>query len=315
MSSPSQLDDGVALEAAAATARERRAAALARPAAASRRRSRRPPWGTLAAGAYLVVVAALAVFADPLTHGILRASAFDVDLAARFEPPSPAHWLGTDDFGRDQVARLLFGARVSLAVGGAAAALIVGIGVPVGLAAALAGRWLDDLVAWLVNTVRSVPQIFLLILVGSAFRVGPAGLAVVLGLVGWTGAARLVRGQALSLRERDYVLAARALGATPLRIAIVHLAPGLAPLVAVTAGIDMGAAILAESALSFLGLGIQPPLASWGNMLANAQGYFGRGPWLVYAPGAAIALTVWSLFTLGDGLRDWLDPRLADARR
>jgi peptide/nickel transport system permease protein len=141
------------------------------------------------------------------------------------------------------------------------------------------------------------------------FRVGPLGLAVIIGLTSWTGGARLVRGQTLQIREAEFIGAARSIGATNLRILWQHLLPNVLPIAIVLLGIDVGEAILRESALSYLGLGIQPPDASWGNMLSSAQSFFTRAPWLVYAPGAVIATTVWCLFTLGDGLRDALDPR------
>jgi peptide/nickel transport system permease protein len=167
----------------------------------------------------------------------------------------------------------------------------------------------DDLICWLINTVRSIPGLFLVLIVASVFRVGPEGLAVIIGLTSWMSGARLVRGQALQVRELDYIGAARCLGATNMRLLSRHLLPNVLPVIIVLLGIDVGDAILRESALSYLGLGIQPPDASWGNMLHNAQSYFSRAPWLVYVPGAIIAATVWCLYTLGDGLRDAFDPR------
>jgi peptide/nickel transport system permease protein len=263
---------------------------------------------TLFAAGLLVVFGALAALAPVITQ-VLGLQANAVDLTQRFQPPSAAHPLGTDDFGRDQLARLLFGARVSLSVGFLAAAINLTLGVGLGLVAALYGGRVDDLICWLINTVRSIPGLFLVLIVASVFRVGPEGLAVIIGLTSWMSGARLVRGQALQVRELDYIGAARCLGATNMRLLSRHLLPNVLPVIIVLLGIDVGDAILRESALSYLGLGIQPPDASWGNMLHNAQSYFSRAPWLVYVPGAIIAATVWCLYTLGDGLRDAFDPR------
>jgi peptide/nickel transport system permease protein len=263
---------------------------------------------TLAAAALLGLLAVLAVLAPALTAA-LGLPANSVDLAQRFQPPAAAHWLGTDDFGRDQFARLLMGAQVSLFVGFLAASINLTVGLGLGMTAALYGGRVDDVITWLINTFRSIPGLFLVLIVASMFRVDKTGLAVIIGLTSWMGGARLVRGQALQIREHEYIGAARSIGATNFRILVRHLLPNVLPIAIVLLGIDVGDAILRESALSYLGLGIQPPDASWGNMLNNAQSYFSRAPWLVYAPGAVIAATVWCLFTLGDGLRDALDPR------
>jgi peptide/nickel transport system permease protein len=263
---------------------------------------------TIVAASILVVFGVCAAFAPVITQA-LGLAANSVDLTQRFLPPSAAHPLGTDDFGRDQLARLLFGARVSLSVGFLAAAINLTLGVGLGMVAALYGGRVDDVISWLINTVRSIPGLFLVLIVASMFRVGPEGLAVIIGLTSWMGGARLVRGQALQIRELEYIGAARCVGATNVRILFRHLFPNVLPIAIVLLGIDVGDAILRESALSYLGLGIQPPDASWGNMLNNAQSFFSRAPWLVYVPGAIIATTVWCLFTLGDGLRDAFDPR------
>jgi peptide/nickel transport system permease protein len=262
---------------------------------------------TIVAASILVVFGVCAAFAPVITQA-LGLAANSVDLTQRFLPPSAAHPLGTDDFGRDQLARLLFGARVSLSVGFLAAAINLTLGVGLGMVAALYGGRVDDVISWLINTVRSIPGLFLVLIVASMFRVGPEGLAVIIGLTSWMGGARLVRGQALQIRELEYIGAARCVGATNVRILFRHLFPNVLPIAIVLLGIDVGDAILRESALSYLGLGIQPPDASWGNMLNNAQSFFSRAPWLVYVPGAIIATTVWCLFTLGDGLRDAFDP-------
>jgi len=264
---------------------------------------------TLLAGGIVVAFVVLALSGDALSAA-LGVSATRVDLPHRFEPPSGAHLLGTDDFGRDQLARLLQGARVSLGVGTLAALITLGVGATLGMVAAMYAGRADDLFTWLVNTMRSIPALFLLLIVATVFRVGPLGLAVVIGLTSWMGASRLVRGQTLEVKVQEFINAARAVGASDARVLVRHVAPNIVPIVAVLLGIDVGQAILRESALSYLGLGIQPPDASWGSMLTNAQAYFSRAPWLVVVPGAAITLVVWSLYAIGDGLRDALDPRI-----
>jgi peptide/nickel transport system permease protein len=170
--------------------------------------------------------------------------------------------------------------------------------------------WWDDLVVWLVTTLNSIPTLFLLLIVGLLFRLAPLPLAIFLGALGWLGIANLARGQTISLREREYVLAARTIGATPLRVMARHIFPNILPLMIILAMTDVGGLILTESALSYLGFGIQPPVPSWGNMLTGATQFLSRGPWLVYAPGAMIWITVLCLYLVGDGLRDALDPRL-----
>jgi peptide/nickel transport system permease protein len=205
---------------------------------------------------------------------------------------------------------VLYGARVSLTIGLSAALINLTVGVLLGAVAGFSGGAVDDAVVWLINTLRSVPNLFLLILIGALFRPSPEGLALVIGLIGWPGVARIVRGQMLSSRERDYVLAARAVGATNRRLIARHLVPNVLPITLIILGQDIGAVVLLESALSYLGLGVQPPTASWGNMLSNAQRYLSSGVWLVLAPGWFIFSTVLSLYLIADGVRDALDPRL-----
>ncbi|MGI8913919.1 MAG: ABC transporter permease [Chloroflexota bacterium] len=263
---------------------------------------------TLIALAILALFALLAIFAAPIAAAV-HSTPDQVDPLNSFDPPSAQHWMGTDDVGRDQFVRMLYGARISLSIGLVAALINLFLGILIGAIAAFYGRIIDDIVVWLINTLRSIPTLFLLIIVSVLFHVGPIGLAVLIGLTSWTGAARLVRGQVFQLKERDYVLSARAVGAGNVRIISRHILPNVLSLVVVLLGIDIGGAILAESGLSYLGLGVQPPTPSWGNMLSGAQSYFEHGPWLVYGPGIAIALTVWCLYTVGDGIRDAIDPR------
>ncbi|HEX9496277.1 MAG TPA: ABC transporter permease [Candidatus Limnocylindria bacterium] len=264
---------------------------------------------TVAAVGMVAAFVALALAADAIS-GALGVSATAVDLAHRFQPPSGAHWLGTDEFGRDELARVLGGARVSLGVATSAALVTIVLGVSLGASAAMYGGFVDDAFTWLVNTMRAIPSVFLLLIIAALFHVGPLGLALIIGLTSWMAPARLVRGQALELKAREFVTSARAVGARDRRIILRHIAPNLVPIISVLIGIDVGQAILRESALSYLGLGIQPPDASWGNMLTNAQSYFSRGPWLVVAPGLAITVVVWCLYAIGDGVRDAVDPRV-----
>ena len=265
---------------------------------------------TLAAALVLLIYAGLAIGAELFASQVMHTTPTTIDMRNTVSPPSSAHWLGTDDFGRDQLVRLLYGARVSLSIGLLAATLTLTIGVSVGAIAGFYGRRVDDLVVWVINTLRAIPVLFLLILVGALLRPGPEGLALLIGSVSWPGVARLVRGQVIGLRERDYVLAARAIGAPNRRLLVRHIVPNVISIAIVIMGQDVGAVILTESALSYLGLGVQPPNASWGNMLSNAQRFLSSALWLVIAPGACIFSTVLALYLVADGLRDALDPRL-----
>jgi peptide/nickel transport system permease protein len=259
-----------------------------------------------------VLFALLAASADLLADNVFHYGVTRQDLANSYRPPelgNPARWLGTDNLGRSQVVRLLYGARVSLAVGFCAALINLSIGLTLGLAAGYLRGAVDDVVQFVVTTLNAIPTIFLLLIVAVLFSPGPSSLILVLGLLSWQSIALFVRGQSLSIRERDFVTAGRVIGASSLRIMVGHVLPNVLPLVFILSAIDVGGLILAESALSFLGLGISPPTPSWGNMLTNAAADLSRGPWLVYGPGAAIFLTVLCLYLLGDGVRDALDPR------
>jgi peptide/nickel transport system permease protein len=218
--------------------------------------------------------------------------------------------LGTDDLGRSAVVRLLYGGRVSLAVGFIAALVNLTLGIFTGLAAGYFRGIVDDLVTWFVTTLQSIPTLFLLLIIAAIWEPGPVQLTVVIGSLFWVGICLYVRGQTFSLREREYVVAAKTIGARDRRIMFNHILPNILPLIFVLAAIDVGTIILTESALSFLGLGILPPTPTWGNMLTGATGNLVRGPWLIYPPGLMIFLTVLCLYLIGDGLRDALDPRV-----
>jgi peptide/nickel transport system permease protein len=272
---------------------------------------------TLAAGGVLLVIASLALAADGIADNFFHYGFTRQNLLEAYRPPTlldPPFWLGSDDLGRSQVVRLLYGARVSLAVGFGAATINLTLGLSLGVAAGYMQGWIDDFIQSVVSTLNSIPTLFLLLIVAVLFRPGPASLVVILGLLSWQSITLFVRGQTLSLRERDFIAAGRVIGASSLRLALQHILPNVLPLVFILSAIDVGGLILTESALSYLGLGISPPTPSWGNMLSNAASDLSKGPWLVYAPGVAIFVTVLCLYLVGDGLRDALDPRLRNDR-
>lgn len=234
----------------------------------------------------------------------------------------PKHILGTDDLGRDVFVRLLYAGQVSLSIGFFAAILSLIIGVSLGVITGYYGGVIDDVINWVITTLNSVPTLFLLLIISAVILRnpdlsrsifgGPFALIIILGLLGWTGTTRLVRGETLSLREREYILSARALGASPLRIMFVHIVPNVFSIVIIVLASDIGGLILAEAALSFLGIGVKVPTPSWGNMLTDAQTFFTMGVHLVILPGLLIFITVLCLFVIGDGLRDAFDPTTTD---
>ncbi len=262
----------------------------------------------------LVAVVLLTVVAPVIAQSVFGLDPYRQTLTQRFQAPSLAHPSGTDDLGRDVLARTLVAGRVSLLIGLTIALVSLLIGVPVGLASGFYGGRFDDLSNAVIQTLSNIPALFLLIMISTTLPrdpvLRPFLLAVIIGALGWMGTARLVRGTAFSVRERDYVLAARALGASDGRVIFQHVLPNVFSLVTVIAGFDIAGGILAESALSYLGLGVLPPTASWGSMLAGSLENVTRAPWLVLFPGLAIFLTALSIFLLADGLRDALDPRL-----
>jgi peptide/nickel transport system permease protein len=261
----------------------------------------------------ILVVIALAAITAPLFEAILG-TAHDVpDLAQRHCAASLAHPLGCDDVGQDLFLRLLFGARVSLAVGLGATLVSTIVGCAVGLTAGMLGGAVDAIAMRFVDTLLAIPLLPLLLL-GSAMSIGAAGastlkLIVLLGLFGFMGVARIARAEALRIARLDYAIAARALGANAARILVRHVLPNAIAPVVVAAALDVGRNILAEAALSFLGLGIEPPVPSWGNMLRHAEDAIQSDPALAFWPGSCILLTVASVYVLGEGLRSALDPR------
>lgn len=234
---------------------------------------------------------------------------------ARLQSPSWHHLLGTDLLGRDVLARLLYGARVSLLVGWLSVTVAVVLGVLVGMGAGLGPRWLDRLLMGVTDVFLAFPRIFLILLLVSLTAPSLPLVMAVLGLTGWMSVARLVRAEVLSLKERDFVAAARGLGLSGLRVALRHVLPNLLPTIIVAATLRVGGAILAESFLSYLGLGAQEPVISWGAMIQQGRDHLLDGWWLTSFPGLAIALTVLGYNLLGDGLAARLDPRRKGDRR
>jgi peptide/nickel transport system permease protein len=231
------------------------------------------------------------------------------------QPPSPHHWMGTDQYGRDVLTRLLYGSRVSLAVGLVAVSIYIFIGTFVGAVSGYYGGLLDSILMRVVDVLLCIPTFFLILMV-IAF-VGPSilNIMVIIGLTSWTDVARLVRGEILALKEREFIQAARVIGMKDSRIILKHLLPNALGPILVVATLGIGGCILVESSLSFLGLGVQPPTASWGNMLEEGKDHLTDAWWLITFPGLAIFLTVMGFNLLGEGLRDWLDPRLRGSGR
>ncbi len=233
-----------------------------------------------------------------------------VEIQQRLKAPSAGFALGTDQFGRDVLSRLGIGASIALVVAGVATAISVLVGVPLGAAAGYLGGSVNEIVMRAMDGLLAFPALLLAIAVVAALGPGHWHAAIAIGVVGIPVFARLTRGVVLSLASRDFVSAVRAQGATSLYILLRHVMPNATAPIIVQASLGVGRAILAEAGLSYLGLGTQPPIASWGKMLQEAQGFMGQAPWMAIFPGVAIALTVLAFNMLGDGLRDLLDPRL-----
>jgi peptide/nickel transport system permease protein len=241
-------------------------------------------------------------------------SPYEVDMAAKLQPPGSLHWLGTDPFGRDVASLLLVGARNSILVGLIAVSIGLAIGTALGLLAAARGGWLEELIMRLADFTFAFPAILSAIMLTAVFGAGIVNAIIAIGIFNIPTFARITRASARSIWSREYVLAARACGKGPWRITLDHVLPNMLSVLIVQATIQFALAILAEAALSYLGLGTQPPQPSWGRMLAEAQTLLFQAPLLAVFPGLAIALAVLGLNLLGDGLRDVLDPRLARKR-
>jgi peptide/nickel transport system permease protein len=238
-----------------------------------------------------------------------------IDIANQLLPPSFQHPLGTDDLGRDVLTRMMFAARISLLVGFVAVGISTLIGICLGAVAGYYGKRIDALIMRFVDLMLCFPSFFLILAVIAFLDPSIWNIMIIIGLTSWMGVARLVRAEFLSLRERDFVLAARAIGARDSRIIFRHILPNAMAPVLVSATLGVAGAILTESALSFLGIGVQPPTPSWGNMLIAGKQTLGFAWWLSVFPGLAILVTVLGYNLLGEGVRDALDPRMRGAQR
>jgi peptide/nickel transport system permease protein len=267
-----------------------------------------------------LVVLALLILGIAIGPLLWRLPIDEIDFSAQLKGPTWEHPFGTDDLGQDLLARLIYGGRISLAVGLSAMAVAVTVGVTIGAISGMARGWVDTVLMWLTDLFLSLPQLPLLLLVIYLFRDGLKAafgveggvfilIVTVIGGLRWMPVARLVRAQFLSLREKEFVEAARALGASRIRLVVKHILPNALGPVIVAGTIDVAAAIIAESTLSFLGLGFPPDIPTWGRVLFDAKDYLDIAPYWALFPGAAIFLAVLSINFVGDGLRDALDPR------
>ena len=265
-------------------------------------RARLAPFGAAVLLAALVVALAAPLLSpyDPLKQNLGNALA----------RPSAVHWLGTDNVGRDVLSRVIWGTRISLVAGFASVAMALVVGGMLGLLAGYAGGRVDGLLMRVMDSVLSFPALVLALALGAVLGAGLTGVLIALGVVYTPTFARLMRGQVLTITARDYIDAARALGAPGWRIAWHHVLPNATAPMVVQASLSVAFAILAEASLSFLGLGVQPPGASWGSMINAGRGYLQQAPWIVFWPGAALFVTVVGLNFVGDAVRDALDPRL-----
>ena len=234
------------------------------------------------------------------------------NLLSRLQPPSAVFILGTDDLGRDILSRMIFGIRISLTIGLVAVGISVIIGTILGLISGYFGGWIDSIIMRFVDIVLCFPTFFLILLVIAFLEPNIYNIMAVIGLTSWPGLTRLVRAEVLSLRERDFIQAAKLLGLSNARIFFVHLLPNVFSPIIVTTTLGVGSAILTESGLSFLGLGVQPPMPSWGQMLTTGKDYIHFAWWLSLFPGLAILLIVLAFNLLGEGLRDVLDPKTSE---
>lgn len=236
-------------------------------------------------------------------------NAFDPYRLSEAEPPSLKHWFGTDDLGRDQLIRCLYGARVSLLVALVSMSIALTLGVFVGVSAGFFAGWIDELLMRFVDVMMGIPTLFLILIVQVSLSPSITNVMIVIGCTGWMGIARLIRAEVLSVKQRPFVYAAKARGVSQMRLVVRYVLPHCMSPVIVAAFLGVGNAILTESVLSFLGLGVQPPQASWGNMLDNSLSFMTTAPWLALYPGLMIGLTVLSIQYLGDVLRSKLNVR------
>jgi peptide/nickel transport system permease protein len=257
--------------------------------------------------AALIIVLLLTALVGPR---LVTYDPLEMDLDNLKQPPGKDHFLGTDSKGRDVLSRVVYGSRISLAVGIIASALSLCIGIFFGLVAGYFGGKVDALCSQVFDIFLAFPSLLLAIGISAVMPAGLTSAMLAITLVGWAGFARLVRGITISLKEQTYIEASRALGASPARIVYWHILPNALPLILVAGSLRVGGFILLEAALSFLGLGVQPPTPTWGSMISLNRAYINSAPWIIIFPGLAISMTVISFNILGDFLRDKLDPRM-----
>lgn len=279
---------------------------------------------TIAAIVVILIIALLALLAPVISNQILKVNYTKTSRDIFLPIGSAGHILGTDDIGRDYFSRLLYGGRVSMGIAFSSAVISILIGITLGL---ISGYYqggplkiVDDTMMWFITTLNSIPTLYLLIIlvaamggnstsVRSSVSLSVLSLVLILSLLGWTGTLRLVRGETISQKNREYIVAAHAIGVSTWRIMFSHILPNVFSVIIVSLAIDIGNLILVESTLSYLGLGVQEPTPSWGNMLTDAQTFFTRGLHLLLIPGTLIGVTVLCLYIIGDGLRDAFDPQ------
>jgi ABC-type dipeptide/oligopeptide/nickel transport system permease subunit len=254
----------------------------------------------------VLLIVLIAIFAD----WIAPFDPYKVDLSKHLLPPNKEHLLGTDEFGRDILSRIIHGARVSLQIGFFAQVISITLGTILGLIAGFYGGWIDDLIMRIVEILFAFPFLLFVIAVVAVFGPGIQNLYLAVALIGWAGVSRIVRGQVLSLRERDFIASAKAIGASTWRILFKHILPNALSPIIIEATLGMGGMIMLEAGLSFLGLGVQAPTPSWGSMVQSGLAYMRSAWWYPIFPGIVIMIVVFGFNLLGDGLRDALDPRL-----
>jgi len=251
----------------------------------------------------LLIIGAILAFLSPHDPNQL-------DVTRRLQAPNAEHWFGTDDYGRDIFTRVLYGGRVSLMVGFASMVLATLIGVTVGVVSGYFGGWLDNLLMRLLEIILSIPSFLVILLLSVLLKPNLGSIVIIIGSLMWMHMARIVRAETMAIREREYVLYAKASGLGSAGIIFRHVLPGLVPVIIVGATNNVASSIMMESSLSFLGFGVQPPNATWGSMLNGAQGFLTQAPYMAIFPGALILLTVLSFNILGDLLRVALEPKL-----
>lgn len=259
--------------------------------------------------AIILILVIMAIFAPLLAPY----DPYQTDITNKLLPPSHTHWLGTDAVGRDTLSRIIFASRTSLLVGVGAVGMSALIGWPLGLIAAYYGRWAFNIIMRLIDTLMSLPMLVLALVISSVLGGGLKNVIIALGIGGISIHTRMMCGQALTVKENDYILAGRTIGVSDIRMMFRHIFPNSFPPLLVTMTIGLGGTILAEAGLSFLGVGISPPAAAWGSMISDGYRFLLTNPLLSIAPGVAIMLVVFGFNMLGDGLRDALDPRLRGA--